>query len=101
MLYSKLISIVALILILIPLATAATNMSEKNPTEIGNTFLGWLIEWFMVILKIAVVLGAIYYVVGFGNPESKARGTRLIQAVLIALVIFYALPWLITAISKI
>lgn len=89
-----------LIFVLFPVATAA-NMSEKSPTEIGNSLLGWLIEWFMVLLKIAVVLGAIYYVVGFGNPESKARGTRVIQAVVVALLIFYGLPWLITAISNI
>jgi len=82
-------------------SVVSANMTEKSPTDIGNSILDWLIEWFMVILKLAVVLGAIYYIIGFGDPESKARGIRLIQAIVVALLIFYGLPWLITAISNI
>ena len=96
------IKILFVLLILISLnSIVSANMTEISPTDIGNTLLGFLMEWFWVIVKIAIVLGVIYYIIGFGDPDSKASGTRLIKTIIIAVIVYYTMPWLISQISNI
>ena len=83
---------------------AGTAAADINPPMISIPQIGELlhteaVSLFWIIVAIMVVVGAI--MVAIGTPESKAWGYRILKGCVIATIIFYVLPWVISEVKNV
>lgn len=86
-----------ILLLCLPTVTAESNYTGKDPNDIFNTFGGWFSEWFWNIVGIAITLSAILYVWGAEDSENRARAIQIVKGIIVAVVIYYVMPWIVGA----
>ena len=80
-------------------AAADINPSMISVDRIGEFLYTEAVSLLWLIVAIMIVVGAI--MIAIGTPESKAWGYRILKGCVIAAIIFYVLPWLISEVQNV
>jgi hypothetical protein len=93
--------VVASVFLFLFAGTAAADITPSmvSVDEIGELLYEEAVSLLWIIVAIMVVVGAI--MVAIGTPESKAWGYRILKGCVIATIIFYVLPWVISEVQNV
>lgn len=95
---SRELVVVALFVAFMLSGTAAAEIipSMISTEDMGDHLYGEVVSLLWIIIPIMIGVGAILIALGGANYKAKAAGYVIVSSCVIAMLVFFVLPWIIT-----